>query len=333
MDSSPIQDWQGKKIMIIGDVMLDRYLYGNINRISPEAPVPIVDLSRHYDRLGGAANVAANIKALGGIPFIFGLVGQDADAQQFLELLEQESLGTRNIIQDKNRQTTVKTRVWASNKQILRIDKETTSYLSLAQEQNLWQRIQSKLAETAIDAIVFQDYNKGVLSPFVIQQTISLARKKQIPVIVDPKSKHFFAYKGATLFKPNLKEIREQTDFPISADSKEDLERASKFLRSKLQHEITMITLSEYGVYLDNNAEQLISPTQKRQIIDVCGAGDTVLSIAALTMTTKTPITLIGILANLAGGQVCESIGVTPVSLEKLEEEFLRYKKKSAHKN
>lgn len=332
MNSSPIKEWQGKNIMIIGDVMLDRYLYGNINRISPEAPVPIVDLNHNYDRLGGAANVALNIKALGAIPYIFGAIGKDGDAYKFLELLTEESIDNTDIIHDDERQTTVKTRVWASNKQILRLDQETTSYLSVAKEQLLWQNIQVRVNRTKIHAIVLQDYNKGVLGPFIIKQTIALAKKMQIPVIVDPKSKHFFAYEGANLFKPNLKEIREQTDFDISPESIKDLGKASQFLRSKLNHDISMITLSENGIYLDDKQNQLISPTQKRQIIDVCGAGDTVLSIAALVMTTQTSLEVLGVLANIAGGQVCESIGVTPVSLEKLEQEFELFQKKSAHK-
>lgn len=332
MHSSPIKYWQNKKIMIIGDVMIDRYHYGSIDRVSPEAPVPILNLTQTQDRLGGATNVALNVKALGAIPHIFGVVGKDNDAFTFFDLIKKESLDEYNIIQDDQRPTTVKTRMYAAQKQLLRVDQESIAPLSLAKEQELWLLIEKSINTKDIDAIVFQDYNKGVLTPFIIKETIKLAQLNKIPVIVDPKFDNFFAYKGATLFKPNLKEIRQQTNFDISPTDLRSLKKADSFLKKQLQHEITMITLSENGVYIDDDSEEFISPTIKKSIVDVCGAGDTVLSIAALAMTIDITLRDIGILANLAGGQVCGSVGVVAVSKEKLEEEYKIYKKKSAHK-
>lgn len=332
MHSSPIQSWQNKKIIIIGDVMIDRYHYGIINRVSPEAPVPILNLNQTQDRLGGSANVALNIKALGAIPFIFGAVGKDNDAFTFFDLIRKELLDEYNIIQDEERPTTVKTRMYAAQKQLLRIDKESTEPLSPLKEQELWLLIKDKINTERIDAIVFQDYNKGVLTPFIIKETIAIARLNHIPVIVDPKFDNFFAYQGATLFKPNLKEIRQQTNFDISPAQIKSLKKAASYIKKRLQHKISMITLSENGVYIDNESEQFISPTLKKSIIDVCGAGDTVLSIAALSMTIDISLEDMGILANLAGGQVCGSVGVVAVSKDKLQEEYETYKKKSAHK-
>jgi rfaE bifunctional protein kinase chain/domain len=332
MHSSPIQDWQNKKIMIIGDVMIDRYHYGNIDRVSPEAPVPILSLNQTQNRLGGAANVALNVKALGAIPYIFGVVGKDNDAFTFFDLIKKESLDEYNIIQDKQRPTTVKTRMYAAQKQLLRVDQESIASLSLSKEQELWLLIERRINTKNIDAIVFQDYNKGVLTPFIIKETITLAQLNDIPVIVDPKFDNFFAYKGVTLFKPNLKEIKQQANFDISPTDLKSLKNADAFLKKQLQHKITMITLSEYGVYIDDDSEQFISPTLKKSIVDVCGAGDTVLSIAALSMTIDISLKDMGILANLAGGQVCGSVGVVAVSKEMLEKEYRIYKKKSAHK-
>lgn len=333
MQSTPIQDWQGLNIMIIGDIMIDRYLYGKIDRISPEAPIPIVDLDQNYDRLGGAANVALNIKSLGAIPFIFGAIGKDSDAFKLIELLESSLLDTSGIIHDQQRQTTVKTRIWASNKQILRVDQETKANLELKIEQKLWLNIESKINHSSIDAIVMQDYNKGVLTPFIIESTIRLANKKGIPIIVDPKIDNFLLYKNVTLFKPNLKEIRLQTDFEINPNNISDLKKATNFITSALGNSITMLTLSENGIYLEDARTHIICPTYKKNIIDVCGAGDTVLSIAALSVCINLSLSDIGILANLAGGQVCESIGVVPVDKDKLEREFIQHQKKSAHKN
>lgn len=308
-------------IMIVGDVMIDRYLSGNVNRISPEAPVPVVHLKESQDRLGGAANVALNIKALGATPYLCSCIGSDDNAAAFKKLLPEHNLLDRGIVQSKDRITTVKTRVISNHQHLLRVDREDTHDLSPIDEQKYLEVIREILDNKEIHLILFQDYNKGVLTYKLIREIILEAIKRDIPTAVDPKFNNFWAYKHVTLFKPNLREIQQQLPFSIASNLK-DMEKATEHIKTKLGNRHTLITLSEKGLFYDSPTGKAIIPTQARQIADVCGAGDTVISIVALGLALSLDMSQIANLANLAGGQVCEKVGVVPVDKEQLKLEY-----------
>jgi D-glycero-beta-D-manno-heptose-7-phosphate kinase len=314
MSKYPLELFTDKCIMIVGDVMLDRYLSGTVSRISPEAPVPVVRHRQTEDRLGGAANVALNVRALGGKAILCSIVGDDEAGRDLAALLPASDVSAAGIVPSRERCTTIKTRILAQHQQMLRIDHEDTHELTATEAAALLDRIQHLMETTTVDALILQDYNKGVLSLEVIESVLAICREKGIPVAVDPKKNHFFAYKGVALFKPNLKEIRDALPMDITPDA-ESLQRASAYLRAELGHDWTMITLSEYGLFLDTNnaAAGTVYPTQPRQIADVSGAGDTVISIAALSLAAGLPPADMARLSNLAGGQVCEYPGVVSV--------------------
>ncbi len=308
-------------IMIVGDVMIDRYLNGSVTRISPEAPVPVVHLKDAQNRLGGAANVALNIRSLGATPYLCSVIGADENGTLFKGLLPEHLLSERGIMQTKDRQTTVKTRVISNHQHLLRVDREDTHDLSEADEDAYLQQIRDILDSKEIDLILFQDYNKGVLTYRVIREVILESIKRDIPTVVDPKFKNFWAYKHVSLFKPNLREIQQQLPFEITT-SMTDLQKASDYIKTQLGNQHTFITLSEKGLFFDSGDQATIIPTQARQIADVCGAGDTVISIVALGLAAALDMPLIANLANLAGGQVCEKVGVVPVDKVQLKEEY-----------
>ncbi len=308
-------------ILIIGDVMIDRYLSGSVDRISPEAPVPVVAFEREENRLGGAANVALNIRAMGANAFLCSVIGQDEQGKDFLHLLSDLNLDERGLLVSPHRRTTVKSRVLAAGQQLLRIDREDTHDLLEEESRNLLHKFLEIIDDQDIKLIIFQDYNKGVLSIPVIEAVIDAALKRGIPTAVDPKFRNFFAYRRVTLFKPNLKEVRAQTPWAGPANL-EALNEASRQIRSRLQNTYTLITLSDKGLYFDAGDRQEIIPTQARSIADVCGAGDSVISIAALGLALGMDMRQIATLANLAGGQVCERVGVVPVDKQQLIREY-----------
>lgn len=311
-------------VLVIGDVMIDRYATGHVDRISPEAPVPVVHLQNREDRLGGAANVALNIKAMGATPFLCSVVGKDREAESLLHLLPEAGLSTKGIIQSEERMTTVKTRVLAGSQQLLRLDEEVTHDLTGEEAVHFIENVRSIFEEKEIDVILFQDYNKGVLSADVIRGIMLEAIKRDIPTAVDPKFRNFWAYKHVTMFKPNLKEIRSQLPEPVLSEES-SLRKAADYVRQKLGNQYTLITLSEKGLFIDHNGESLMEGTRPRQIADVSGAGDTVISVAALGLALALDIQEIAILSNLAGGQVCERLGVVPVNKEQLQLEYEQY--------
>jgi len=314
-------DFNDLNIMIVGDVMIDRYLTGAVTRISPEAPVPVVHLTASQDRLGGAANVALNIKALGATPYLCSVIGADENGQILNRILPEHQLTDRGILRSQTRQTTVKTRVISSHQHLLRVDREDTHDLSSEDEQAYLERIREILDAKEIHLILFQDYNKGVLTYRIIREIILESIKRDIPTVVDPKFKNFWAYKHVSLFKPNLREIQQQLPFEINPDM-EDLQKASDYIKTQLGNQHTFITLSEQGLFFDSGSKTAIIPTQARQIADVCGAGDTVISIVALGLAASLDMSLIANLSNLAGGQVCEKVGVVPVDKVQLRKEY-----------
>lgn len=307
------------RVLIIGDVMIDEYVWGNTTRISPEAPVPVVSVEKKEMRLGGAANVALNIKSLGAQPILCGFVGKDYYGTQFYELMYKENLAQEGIFTIENRVTTVKTRIIAHHQQLLRIDAEQTDIVPYTAHEQLFTFIQNTIKK--IDVIIFEDYDKGTLAPEFIQKLIALAKSHHIPVVVDPKLRNFTAYKECTLFKPNLKELREGLHLNINPENTMQLQEAIHKVQDILSCQNVMITLSEHGVAIGNKEVFYVIPAHVRKIADVSGAGDTVVSVVALCMALKLPLQKVAELSNLAGGLVCEEIGVVPINVEKLKEE------------
>ena len=315
-----VNQFQQKRILVIGDVMIDSYLRGNVNRVSPEAPVPIVSLQKEEDRLGGAANVAINLVAMGASAIICSVIGNDKSGDKMLELLEENTISAEGLIFSSSRQTTVKTRIIGNNQHLLRVDSEQTNDINSLEEDELIAKVHSIL-ESKIDAIIFEDYNKGVLTERVISEIIELANSKGVLTTVDPKSKNFFAYKNVSLFKPNLKELKEGVGMNFSFSENEQFENAVNKLESKLDNTISFVTLSEHGVFIKDKKEQHYIPAHIRNIADVSGAGDTVISLATLCLTAGLPIREIAEIANLAGGLVCEKSGVVSIDRDLLIEE------------
>ena len=311
------------RILVVGDVMVDRYIRGTVHRISPEAPVPVVRLRETDDRLGGAANVALNLRNLGVEVILCAVVGDDAVGQHFLEAAAREGVDTSAMVKDSGRCTTVKTRVIAGNQHLLRIDEEDLTPLSDEIADILLGKIGALLRAARPDVVLLQDYDKGVLDERTIPAIIHSCNTLRVPVAVDPKFSHFMDYKEVTLFKPNLKELSEglgRNILPV----KDALEGACVELHGRLGHALSLITLSEKGIYWYDHRDGRsgLVPPVPRDIVDVCGAGDTVISAAALAMAAGWPPEAMAALANLAGGQVCERVGVVPVSMDRLLEEF-----------
>ena len=304
--------------------MIDSYIYGRVERISPEAPVPIITIRNKEKRLGGAANVALNIQALGAEPILCSVVGSDRDGDIFKELLEAQEISATGIICSDERTTTKKQRVMSGSHHLLRIDSEINTPISTQEEDALIALVRQKIVEA--DVVVFEDYDKGVITPRVIQQVILLANKKGIPTVVDPKKNNFNHYFGATLFKPNLKELKEGLKLEFDASNLNELQNAVAELKNRLSIKNALITLSERGVYIDCEKEKHLLPAHIRSISDVSGAGDTVISIAALGMALNIPPKLVAALSNLGGGLVCEFIGVVPINKTSLYQEALDHK-------
>jgi rfaE bifunctional protein kinase chain/domain len=315
------------KVLIIGDVMIDAYLWGNVNRISPEAPVPIVQVDKRANRLGGAANVALNIKALGAEPIICSVIGKDVQSQTFTELLETENIDTQGIVYSKSRVTTTKFRVIGNNAQMLRVDEETEQNLNKEDEAALVERIEQIIKRNKVDVVIFQDYDKGVISKMIIEKTKHIIQNK-IPIAVDPKKKNFFDYTAVDLFKPNLKELQEATNSQFKKEDHKSLRREVKKLQNQLKSKYLFTTLSELGVFISEKKEKsfdsLLIPAHPRSIADVSGAGDTVISVASLCLALETSKKTLAEVSNLAGGLVCEELGVIPIDKQKLLKETIK---------
>lgn len=315
--------FNNQKIMIVGDVMLDVYTKGKVERISPEAPVPIVAVTDSFSRLGGAANVAQNLKALGSEPILCSIVGKDEKANDLIKLMLEQGMNTSGIVKSDERITTRKERIMSNNAQMLRVDTEDTFDLTEQEYKLLTNKIRNIIRKEKIDGIILQDYNKGILTEHLIKDIITIANKKNIPVGVDPKKKNFLAYEDVTFFKPNLKELKEGINTPSKLETIEDIINAVDFLHEKLNCRYIMTTLSERGVlikdYKANTYHHI--PAHLRKIADVSGAGDTVLSVAILCLVCKQDAYNIAALSNLAGGIVCEELGVIPINKELLLEE------------
>jgi len=303
--------------------MIDAYVWGSVNRISPEAPVPVVNISRRESRLGGAANVALNLQSLGVTPIICAAIGKDAAGDQLKQLFDAHDINSEAVIQSQDRITTVKERVLAGSQHLLRLDAESTKPLQKREESELVKKI-AKLVPDC-DAIVFEDYDKGTITPELIKQVISLAKQHKKPTIVDPKKNNFFTYKGVDLFKPNLKELQEGLNVNFAKDDLTALTKHITVLGQQLSAKYVLTTLSDKGVYIKGESSAFHIQAHKRSISDVSGAGDTVVSIAAICMALNMNPKFIAELSNLGGGIVCEELGVAPVGKEKLMAEAIKY--------
>jgi len=301
------------KVLVIGDVMVDAYLWGRVDRISPEAPVPVISVTEREDRLGGAANVALNVAAMGAKPIVCAIAGRDAKGEILSGLLEKRGLSTAGLVFSESRPTTVKSRVISGHQHIVRVDEESTRMLDEKEESDFLSNLKSLIAEEKPHVIIFEDYNKGLLTEKVIAESIKMAKEASIPTAVDPKKKNFFAYRGVTLFKPNLKELREGLKVEFDKKDSAALRLAVSSMEKKLQNEISLITLSEEGIYVKKGEKDDHIPAHIRNISDVSGAGDTVISVASLCLARNTEPKFMAALANLAGGLVCEKIGVVPI--------------------
>lgn len=313
-------------VLIIGDVMIDAYMWGNVNRISPEAPVPIVAIHKKENRLGGAANVALNIQAMGANPILCSVIGEDDGAKLFLNLLKDNQLSNKGIIKSKKRITTVKTRVISSNHQMLRVDEEIESNIDTKENTALFSEIKKLVVSEKINVIIFEDYDKGTITPELIKNVVALAKQKGIPTVVDPKKKNFMAYTGVTLFKPNLKELKEGLKIDFDHTNIKELDKVVAGFIKKQNITTALITLSEKGVYTHSAKAKNLVPAHIRNISDVSGAGDTVVSVAALCLASKLSPVTTATLANLAGGLVCEKVGVVPIDKKQLLQEALKLK-------
>jgi rfaE bifunctional protein kinase chain/domain len=321
MDDKSFSDlfdsFQHTKIGVVGDIMLDTYWWGNVDRISPEAPVPIVSLQRKETRVGGAANVALNLRSLGAPTTLFAVIGKDAEGAELIELLKKEGINTNYVYASDSRVTTNKVRVMGRNQQMMRLDHEHTNDISTIEEDNFIEYVEQEKPSL----IILEDYNKGVLTERVISSLLAYCNEKGIPTSVDPKQKNFLAYKGCTIFKPNLKEVKEGLKLEIGAVNLNNLGKIHNALAENLHHEISFITLSEHGVYFASKNNQQLIPTHIRSIADVSGAGDTVIAVASLVYACKKDMLLAAEMANIAGGLVCELVGTAPINLDTLKAE------------
>ncbi len=310
---------KGKKIAIIGDVMVDRYFLGKVARISLAVPVPVVDIEQEFSLFGGAANVGNNIKSLGGEPFLIGIVGDDNTGSFFIELLKSNQFDSGGIVIDKSRPTTIKTRIIADNQHVVRTDRESRDEINKKIENKIIAVLEERINE--FDGIILEDYNKGVMKKGIIHKTISLANSNDIPVTIDPKFNNFFEYKKATVFKPNQREVESKLGITFSDESK--LIDAGKKLINKLDCKNVLITRGENGMTLfKNNGEVIHVQTRAKEIHDVSGAGDTVIATLTSIIVAGGDIEEAASIANYAAGIVCGEVGVVPIDIDKLKKNF-----------
>lgn len=315
------QSFSNLKIGVIGDVMLDTYMWGQVDRISPEAPVPIVSLNKKEYRIGGAGNVGLNLSSLKVKPFIISIIGNDDEGKKLKTLFEENKISTKYLLENDTRITTCKTRVISRNQQMMRLDAEVIEDVDSATEGLFISSIKNFIEKEKPDAIIFEDYNKGILTKKIIQSTIELCLQNNIIIAVDPKRKNFFEYKNVQIFKPNLKEVIEGLNLLNEEVNINNLKIIHSKLVQKTNHQHSLITLSEHGIFFNNEVECEIIPSHVRKIADVSGAGDTVIAVATAVYVVSKNIKLSSQIANIAGGLVCEIVGTASIDSSKLLQE------------
>jgi D-glycero-beta-D-manno-heptose-7-phosphate kinase len=309
-----------KRIAVIGDLMLDRYCWGKVARISPEAPVPVLEMDSEATRLGGAANVAHNIASLGGIPLMIGIVGQDDSGALLREIAKEAGFSTEGILDDPSRPTTSKTRVIAHNQHVIRVDRESKSDVDESIIASILETLEDQIS--SLDAIIMEDYNKGVIVKPLINKVINLARKHDVMITVDPKFNNFFEYRGVTVFKPNRKEAEEALGIRLKSDA--EVNAAGRELLKRLDSDNVLLTLGEEGMSLFSRSGEILKvPTKARTVSDVSGAGDTVISTLTMALAGGATMLEAATLANYAGGVVCEEVGIVPISIPELRNVIL----------
>lgn len=321
------EKFKNSKILVIGDVMIDCYLSGKVSRISPEAPVPIVNVQSRSYRLGGAANVALNLKSLGADPILCSVIGSDSKAKVFYNLMEDCDLTSDAIIPMYGRRTTIKYRIIGNNCHIARVDDERVQQLKEREKRQFLTTVEQIIDHNHIDAIIFEDYDKGLFSKDLINEIISFAKAKNIFVAVDPKEKNFNNYVGVNLFKPNLKELSRGLHVEENAElSLDEIHGLAKTFAEKQNIDMVMITMSAKGIAFYDKINDTFShqPAFHRRVSDVSGAGDTVISVSTLFLLTNHTVEETCLASNLAGGLVCEYVGVVPINASQLKSEFLK---------
>ena len=306
------------KVGVIGDVMLDTYMWGQVERISPEAPVPVVSLQKKEYRIGGAGNVAMNCKSLGAQVTILSVTGDDSEGSLLLKLFEASGIDSSYLVKTKNRVTTNKMRIISRNQQMMRLDEEITDDLDPSDENIFLDKIENYISVNTPDIIIFEDYNKGVLTERVIKEAIGFCKKAGVLIAVDPKRKNFFSYKEVDVFKPNLKEVKEALNFLVDNVELSVLQKIHLELENLIRHSISFITLSEKGVFYQQGESSNLISSHLRNISDVSGAGDTVIAVAAMVYAATKDPQLMAQIANVAGGLVCEEVGTVAINKEKL---------------
>jgi rfaE bifunctional protein kinase chain/domain len=309
------------RVGVIGDVMLDTYMWGGVERISPEAPVPVVSLNKKEYRIGGAGNVALNCHSLGSQVFILSVIGDDSEGLLLEELFHEYMIDTSYLLKSSSRLTTSKTRVISRNQQMLRLDSEITKDLGKNDEEQLLERVRSFIQTQDPNVMIFEDYNKGVLTEKIIHEVITICKEAGVITAVDPKRKNFFSYQRADIFKPNIKEVKEGLNLLVDDVNPSLLSRVHVELQNTLEHGISFITLSDKGVFYQQDSKASIIPSHLRNISDVSGAGDTVIAVAALVYAATKDVHLMAEVANIAGGLVCEEVGTVAIDKSRLQGE------------
>ena len=321
-----LESFENLSILVVGDLMLDEYLWGNSDRISPEAPVPIVNITGEDLRLGGAGNVANNLLSLGCQVRVASVLGEDADGRRLQELLQARRIEVDGLVWDSDRTTSRKSRILASNQQMLRIDREVCTPISAADEERLLEKVRQMLPD--VQGILLSDYLKGVLTERVVQEIIALGRAAALPVVIDPKGTDYRKYRGATLLTPNRKETQLASGIPMVDES--SLRRAGRQLFDELELDALVVTRSEEGMtlFLPNGQEEHF-PTLAREVFDVSGAGDTVLASLGACLAAGVSVNQAARLSNLAAGIVVGKVGTSTVSPEEILEELSHQHKDS----
>ena len=309
------------KVGVIGDVMLDTYWWGNVDRISPEAPVPVVAVSKREQRIGGAGNVALNVCLLGAQVSMISVLGKDEAGEQLTKLLQENNINIKYLVHSEHRITTNKIRIISRNQHMMRLDAELADDMISDDEERLIDAFGNYIAAENPNVVILEDYNKGVLTEYVIKSIVGLCKKHDILTAVDPKRKNFFAYEGVDIFKPNLKEVKDGLNMLAENINLHVLQDMHIQLQEKINHKLSLITLSEKGVFYQQDKDADIIPTHIRSIADVSGAGDTVIAVASLVFAATGNAKLMAEMANIAGGLVCEEVGTVAVDKDRLLEE------------
>ncbi len=318
-----VDKFQNKKVLVVGDIMLDRYIWGNVERISPEAPVPVVDVVKETQSLGGCGNVANNITSVGGQVYLVTLVGNDIYANELKLLLQERKVNIDGVLTDQQRPTTVKTRIIAHNQQVVRVDKESRVQIT----PQIFEKIKLYIEDikNKIDAILISDYGKGVITKSLLTYLINLSKKLDVPITVDPKIEHFMEYKKVTVLTPNLNEATLGMRLHKKPHTEQEIYELGKKILKKLNPQALVITRGPDGMTLFEKEKTYHIPTRAKEVYDVTGAGDTVIAILTLCLAAGADFVSSCEISNFAAGIVVGKVGTATVSKEELKDVIINY--------